>query len=132
MGIGAIVLSPQRERLLVHSEYVPSVSLNGKTTNNIAEYMALIAILEFMLNSGLHNEEIKCVGDSKLVVEQMSGNWAANKGDYIPYFHKAKELASHFTNISYHWIPREQNTIADDLSKQCMKKNGCEFKIQKY
>ena len=132
MGIGAFILNPNRERIFTHSDYIPSKQLNGQTSNNIAEYLAVIAVMEFLLNMELHNEKIIICGDSKLSIMQMRGEWKANKGGYIPYYEKAKELKKNFKNIRFEWIPREKNSIADELSKCEAIKNGCEFRIQKH
>ena len=131
MGIGAFVLNPNRERIFTHSDYITSESLNGQTSNNIAEYMAVISVMKFLLGDGLQNEKIIICGDSKLSIMQMRGEWKANGGGYIPYYQKAQELKKNFKNIRFEWIPREKNSIADELSKCEAIKNGCEFKIQK-
>ncbi len=92
-------------------------------TNNVAEYVALCQALEFLKNKALFKERVDIYGDSNLVVKQMRGEWKANGGSYFPWFKKACEVAMGFTNIGFHWIPREQNKIADELSTRHLKKN---------
>ncbi len=92
--------------------------------------MALKSVLEFFLSEGLAGEKLICCGDSKLVVNQMSGRWRAKEGLYLKYYHETKSLVQQFADITFEWIPREQNGIADELSKQSMIENNCEFKIQ--
>lgn len=130
MGIGSFVLNPKRERIFEHSKYISSKELSGNTSNNIAEYMAVISVLEFFLQNNLHNHKIIICGDSKLSIMQMGGSWKARGGAYIPYYQKALGLKGSFSNISFQWIPREKNNIADELSKNPMIKAGCEFRIQ--
>lgn len=131
LGIGAIVLNKHKEPILQYSKYIKAEELSFNTTNNIAEYLGLFAVLQFLLVEKLNHEKIVVCGDSKLVIMQMKGEWKANGGAYIPYLEKARERASLFTNIDYRWIPREQNSAADKLSKTAMIENGCEFRIQK-
>lgn len=129
MGIGAFILNPQRERIFTFSDYIRPDEL-PQTSNNVAEYIGLLELLKFFLKHQLQHEKIICCGDSMLVINQMKGTWNANKGAYIPYFNEARGLKEKFRNISFEWIPREKNSIADNLSKAEAIKNGCEFRIQ--
>lgn len=114
MGIGAIVMRKD-EVLLKHSE---SIEANEKNTNNVAEYLSLIQILQFLLKNNLQAEKISVRGDSMLVVNQMKGKWRMKQGAYLAYAKEARELMSKFTNLSINWIPREENEVADELSKK--------------
>ena len=131
MGIGAFILDKNRKRIFEYSKYIPAEELNGETSNNVAEYLAVIEVFKFFISNNLQNEKIICCGDSKLVINQMSGLWNCNKGIYAKYYYQANELVKKFGNIRFEWIPREKNQLADDLSKREMIKNKCEFKIQK-
>lgn len=128
MGVGAFILDPHRKRIFEHSEYIVAHPHNS---NNVAEYLALLAVLGFFINEGITAHPIKYVGDSQLVIKQMAGDWSANKGAYLKYYQKASQLIILFDDITFHWIPREQNELADELSKKAMIANKCEFKIQK-
>jgi ribonuclease HI len=90
-------------------------------SNNVAEYAALIMLLEYLIAAGMTEREIEVRGDSKLVVNQMSGIWRISQnsnGLYVPMGRKALALRPKFSGLRFRWIPREQNTLADDLSKQ--------------
>ncbi len=113
MGIGAIVLKKQ-EVLFQHSSSIDSHPCN---TNNVAEYLALIKILDFLHEVQMHENRIGVYGDSMLVVNQMKGLWRMKQGLYLQYAKEAKSKLGKFTNLSINWIPREKNSIADDLSK---------------
>ena len=96
---------------------------NGSTmSNNVAEYSALLAFLGWYYANITNKEEATIYSDSKLVVNQMNGLWEAKQGLYIPYYETAFNmlcsLAPH--NISFRWIPREENYEADNLSKQAL------------
>jgi broad specificity phosphatase PhoE/ribonuclease HI len=84
----------------------------GIATNNVAEYRGLIAGLE-LYNEHAPQAELEVRMDSKLVVEQMSGNWKIKHPDMKPLAMAAHRLAPFGT--TYTWIPREQNQHADRL-----------------
>lgn len=97
-------------------------------SNNVAEYNGLIAALRWLYKD-YRNEKIECFGDSKLVIEQMNGNWSIKKGLYVEHALKCQGAIQHFSNISLHWVPREKN-IADDISKGALRTCGIKFRIQ--
>ncbi|OGP32497.1 MAG: hypothetical protein A2X93_07915 [Deltaproteobacteria bacterium GWC2_56_8] len=85
-------------------------------TGNIAEYGALIMALE--MARGLGVEILTVKGDSLLVVNQMRGRFAVNSLKLLPYYRKAVELAAVFNGVVFEWVPREENTEADALSRK--------------
>lgn len=85
--------------------------LSGKRTNNQAEYLGLIAGLRMALSIGII--ELQVEGDSKLVIEQLFGNWQCRHPVLKKYYQTAKELLKQFQFINGRWIPREQNKEAD-------------------
>lgn len=86
-----------------------------RTTNNLAEYLALKKGLEVAVENGAR--QLIIYGDSQLVIKQMSGEWAIKGGVYATTAKLCKKLDSEFLRTSYRWIPREENTHADKLSK---------------
>lgn len=120
LGYGYIIFDDSGKELKSESFYEPAKKEN---TNNIAEYNALIKALEFLKEN--HNKPVIYIrGDSMLVVKQMSGEWKMKNGAYIPYAKKCKELLSEFSNLNIGWISRDNNTIADNLSKKELKKHN--------
>ena len=85
-------------------------------TNNVAEYTALIQALEKIQQLGLARQEILVRSDSKLVVNQMNGNWEVKAPLILPLNRKAKTMTTTM-NIKFNWVPREQNTEADALCR---------------
>jgi ribonuclease HI len=87
-------------------------------TNNFAEYEGLVAALKrvrkLMKND---HEEIVVYSDSTLLVNQMRGDWKFKRGGYVEKLLEAKELAERFSKLRFKWIPREQNSEADELSR---------------
>jgi ribonuclease HI len=97
------------------SERVPDRSAG--TSNNLAEYAALIAVLRHLIDAGLQREHIVVVGDSQLVINQMFGNWKIKRGCYVELAREAKALLTQFPRIEGKWVPRDRNTVADELSR---------------
>lgn len=126
MGVGAVIKRGD-DILFEYSEYYKA---DFNNSNNVAEYMAFIAILDWFLDNEMNTFPIRIFGDSMLVIEQIAGHWRINEGRYVPYAIEAKDKFTYFTNCKLKWIPREQNEEADKLSKKCMIENNCEFKIQ--
>lgn len=87
-------------------------------SNNVAEYSALCRALSLLLSQKLCHEKIVVKSDSMLVVNQMSGRWNSHGGLYYNVYKQALSLAQCFDNLSFAWIPREQNEEADKLSRQ--------------
>ena len=88
----------------------------GNTTNNVAEYNGLILGLEQASKLGIKELIIK--GDSKLVIEQMKGNYKVNAPHLIPLYKRAKELEP--ASVTYEYIPRKQNGEADQLANDAI------------
>ena len=70
MGIGVVLISPTWEKL----RYI--VYLLFQATNNAAEYEGLVAELTLALSFGV--KEIRVMGDSQLVINQVNGECACN------------------------------------------------------
>jgi probable phosphoglycerate mutase len=89
----------------------------GVASNNVAEYRGLIAGLT-MAREIAPEADIEVRMDSKLVVEQMSGNWKIRHPDMRPLALQANGLAPFGT--TYTWVPREQNKHADRLANEAL------------
>jgi probable phosphoglycerate mutase len=89
----------------------------GITTNNVAEYRGLIAGLELAAEHA-PNASIEVRMDSKLVVEQMSGNWKVKHPSMRPLAVEANRLAPIGTTFT--WVPRAQNSHADRLANEAL------------
>lgn len=126
MGMGAVIYEDGIE-IAIYSEFVPASPNNS---NNVAEYMAFKWLLDTLVEFRMHRQKIFIYGDSDLVIKQMSGQWKIKQGMYVNYAIKSKLLINTFTNVTLKWIPREENTYCDDLSKEHLKRKGVEFKIQ--
>ena len=101
--------------------FIPPKNNPRMLSNNVGEYAGLLSVLKYLKNCNFQENEIEICGDSNLVVQQMSGKWKIKKGLYVALALEAKELMKEFTNTNLRWIPREQNTVADKLSKLVQK-----------
>ncbi|MDD4178736.1 MAG: ribonuclease HI family protein [Candidatus Margulisbacteria bacterium] len=108
-GIG-VVIRNDKEVLLEVADYI------GKTTNNIAEYMAFIRGLEEALDMGERSIEVFC--DSELLVKQMNGEYKVKNEGLTPLFLHAQSLAKKFKHCRVNYIPREENAQADKLANK--------------
>jgi ribonuclease HI len=92
----------------------------GIQTNNYAEYSGLIRALEkcYELDS---KAKIEVFMDSKLVVEQMSDNWKIKHETMKTLVAKAKKAFPE-NQVTYKWIPREENLVADALLNEALDK----------
>jgi ribonuclease HI len=87
----------------------------GYGTNNQAEYLALIEVLKKSIELGI--KEIIVFGDSKLVVNQVNGNWKIKNPNVKDLALRAKNLVKKFNKFDLRWVEREYNIKADILSK---------------
>jgi ribonuclease HI len=108
-GIGVIV----REDEKILTRY--SAKIGKFVTNNIAEYEALIKALE--LASRFTKDELTCVLDSELVVNQLLGKYKVRNPHLMPLFLKVQKLQENFKSIKYVHVSREDKfqVIADGL-----------------
>ena len=127
---GAVILREGQPIWECSKLFHPEQGKERETSNNLAEYCGLIAILEHLLSLGAQQEPIMVYGDSTLVIEQMFGHKKIKRGIYVPYAHKAKALCQTFSKLSGQWIPRTLNTVADALSKAPLQAAGIEFRLQ--
>ncbi|MBA2948747.1 bifunctional RNase H/acid phosphatase [Streptomyces himalayensis] len=112
-GYGAVVKDAATGETLVEAaEYI------GTATNNVAEYRGLLAGLR-----AAHELDpaarVRVRMDSKLVVEQMSGRWKIKHPGMKPLAAEAKTVFPP-SQITFEWIPREQNKHADRLANEAM------------
>lgn len=112
-GAGAVVIDAESGKVL--KEISQAV---GIATNNVAEYTAVLLGLEAALEID-SSASILVRMDSKLVVEQMSGRWKIKHPDMMALGAKVQKLIAN-KDISFVWIPREQNVLADALANKAM------------
>jgi ribonuclease HI len=88
----------------------------GKTTNNQAEYRALIAALEKAVELGAAEVDVRL--DSELVVRQLQGRYRVKNEALRPVYQRAAALLKGFNRFSIRNVPRAENAEADRLANQ--------------
>ncbi len=111
-GCGAVICDKNGVVLKKLKKYL------GFTTNNQAEYQALILALKAAAK--LKGEKITCYLDSKLVVEQVSGRWKIKKLELKPHVEWVRQFVLEHPETTFRHIPREKNTLADELANEAM------------
>lgn len=90
----------------------------GVTTNNQAEYKALIFGLQAALKMGISEIDIRM--DSLLVVNQVQGIWKMKNAELMPLREEIVKLLTNFQKYSLAHVPRALNTLADAMVNQCL------------
>jgi len=91
----------------------------GRTTNNQAEYRAIIAALEEATRLGIRQVEL--YSDSELVVRQIKGEYRVKNKALIPLYQRVKQLQSLQDDFTIRHILRQQNKEADELANKALK-----------
>ena len=90
----------------------------GETTNNRAEYDALIRALEAADGYGF--DEVDVRGDSELIVRQVRGEYDTNNPELRERRVRARELLARFDRWTIEHVPREVNDRADALANEAL------------
>ena len=112
-GVGIVILSEGKQIKNI-SRYI------GKATNNVAEYTALIYALEEALL--LKASSLKINTDSQLLARQLNKIYKIKHPGLISLFNQAVNLLTGFKKVLICHIPREENSVADKLATQAIKK----------
>jgi len=90
----------------------------GISTNNVAEYTALIEALRFALAQGITNVEIK--SDSQLLVKQLTGEYKVRTPHIFELYTKSRNLLKRFAWYQIKHVPRSENKLADRLANKAL------------
>lgn len=86
----------------------------GRDTNNVAEYYALLAALDYATSHGISALRIR--SDSELLVRQVQGRYKVKSADLKPLHERALKLIRQLAYFAIEHVPREQNREADALA----------------
>ncbi|MDO8592553.1 MAG: ribonuclease HI family protein [bacterium] len=115
-GIGAVLLDERGKAVAEISEYI------GETTNNQAEYQALLAALAKAKELGAG--ELEVFLDSELVVKQLNREYRVKDKGLAPLFVSVYNLSLGFKKIAFKHIRREKNQWADKLVNLALDQAG--------
>jgi ribonuclease HI len=108
-GIGILLLS------LRGAVYSFSIRLPTPCTNNLAEYEAVRKGMELLLEAGA--EVVEIFRDSKLVISELIDEYRCESESLLTLLEQRQELMAQFRYINFYWIPRIQNSEANDLAQ---------------
>ncbi len=111
-GIGAVLKDEKGTLVAEVSEYI------GETTNNQAEYRAVLAAMEKA--KALGAEELEFVLDSELVVKQLNREYKVKDKDLAVVFMKVYNASQGFAKVSFKHVRREFNKEADALVNKAL------------
>jgi ribonuclease HI len=112
---GIVIITPEGEELN------GSMRLKFRTTNNEAEYEAVIANLELALELGA--ESVEVWSDSQVIVGHIQGEFKAKGERMKKYLTKVQGMQASFQKFSITKIPRKDNEKADHLARMASAEN---------
>ena len=95
----------------------------GETTNNVAEYNAMLLALELAQK---HNvQEVVCYADSELIIFQLTGVYRIKDSRMKVLSDKVREAVKNFKRVEFRQVPREHPMIsrADKLLNQTLNRS---------
>ncbi|BCV25615.1 ribonuclease HI family protein [Gelria sp. Kuro-4] len=107
-GIGIVIQDEAGTTLAELGEYI------GETTNNVAEYRALLRALQEARRLGADSVGIRA--DSELLVRQVNGQYRVRHPNLVPLHAAVMAELKDFTSFSIAHVPRKENARADALA----------------
>jgi ribonuclease HI len=114
-AIGAVVMDRSTEPPRLLAEVSECI---GSTTNNVAEYKAVIAGLDAAARFPARRLVVRA--DSKLVIEQLSGRYKVKHPNLKPLAAEAVRKLAAWPNVELRHVPREENQLADALVNRAL------------
>lgn len=111
-GIGVVIRNDQEQIVFEHGSYI------GETTNNVAEYSALVKALETARDMGATELVVRM--DSELIVKQMQGLYKIKEPTLQELAGKVIKLKSGFASVTFTHVRREYNKDADRMVNQAL------------
>jgi ribonuclease HI len=111
-GVGVVVVDDSGNELDRANEYI------GETTNNVAEYRALLLGLDRARALGVR--ELEIVNDSELIARQLSGEYRVKKEELRLLHAQARQALGAFERWSIRSVPRAKNEVADALVNEAV------------
>lgn len=122
-GIPCYAFIVKVEGKTIHSDYgIAGEPFSKDSTNNVAEYTAFVKALQWLLANNLGSSRVEIMGDSQLVVNQLTGDYKVKAKRIISLYKQVLLLMSKFHDIQIKWVPREKNREADRLTNKAYNK----------
>jgi probable phosphoglycerate mutase len=113
---GVVLRRPDGTPLEALGKYI------GRHTNNVAEYYALIAALDYAAAKGI--KRLRVYSDSQLIVNQMKGLYKVKHADLRPLLERARKQAAGLEAFTIQYVPREENRDADAAANAALDNTG--------
>jgi len=111
-GIGVIIETPDGKKVEEIGKYI------GVTTNNYAEYKALLTALKAALK--YKPSKVTIFSDSQLLVRQINGIYRIRSEHLIPLYKESRSLIEKIGNVIIIHVPREKNKESDKLANKAV------------
>jgi ribonuclease HI len=111
-GYGVVISDPSGQKVAALSRFL------GHQTNNYAEYMGLLAALQYALEHGQRALEV--VSDSELLVRQINGRYKVRNPNLLELYKQAKSLIAKLDWFRIGHVLRGKNKEADALANRAM------------
>ena len=123
-GVGVAVFEPDNTDATAEiSKYI------GITTNNVAEYEAVIHALRWMIHTGTKRAVLKL--DSELVYKQIKGMYRVKSPHIALLMKRIKMLRTRIDDLTFTLVPRDENKLANRLAQRASKKIKAKHKTFK-
>jgi len=111
-GYGVFLQDPKGRTVAELHRYL------GHQTNNVAEYTALLAALEYAIQH--HARALRVRSDSELLVKQIKGVYKVRSEGLLPLYQRAQRMMLELEDFRIEHVRREQNSDADRLANKAM------------
>ena len=109
---GVVLLDPEGSQQIQTGRYL------GETTNNVAEYQALLLGLEEAHQRGVR--KLQVFADSELMVKQLTGLYRVKSPHLLPLWRQALQALNRLEAYTVAHVPREENRLADAAANQAI------------
>ena len=111
---GGVIYDENKNEIATYKKYI------GRHTNNVAEYLGCFHGVQACIQEGIKNVTI--YGDSKLVIEQVSGRWKVKSDNIKPIYNEIKKVldTNPFEKIEFKHVKRNKNKRADQLANEAL------------
>lgn len=113
-GVGVLIFDQNGDKILQDFRYI------GTTTNNEAEYRALLLALDRAYE--ITQDTVECYMDSELVCRQITGRYAVKSEKMAGFLQEVRQRITRFRHVSFHNVPREHPRLqlADKLANRAI------------
>ncbi len=117
-GLGCVVYFKQNGK---DYRLRKNAAIDEIDSNNEAEYAALSMAVQEIELLGVHHLPVRFIGDSRTLVNQMSGEWAVPEESLARWADRIDQrLEKIGIHPEYEFVPRKENTEADRLATQAL------------